>query len=398
MPTSRRRPCLTPLPIPAHPTESEPARLRLWRSLRHFAALAPDRKTRDAVKQLGSSARVAKYVTAGMGKNSWARISSWLAKFRQFLDVVALDEGAARATPKLMRCNATALDFLAMVAEENKGRTRVAAASRAIEFVRRVLTIPPLSDDPRTKLLKEGVLRYSPHKPKGALPFPVIAVLAIAHAWGRHKNWWRRSAALAIYLAFVALLRGAGLLGVPREGVTWLTDNGEATNPTAIPRKHKGVLLLLPTRKTKQKTWSFTTVRAGMVTRLLATHLRWLRSRRSPPRFLFPARRPGFSRRVGKRSWRYNPNRPMSSASLLRLMREALVQVCGLSPAQARRFTVHSLRVGGVNYYRSLGVSTELRAQLADHLSLRSNLRYLRMNPTDQIKILDSIVKGHDGL
>ena len=87
----------------------------------------------------------------------------------------------------------------------------------------------------------------------------------------------------------------------------------------------------------------------------------------------------------------------MSSASLLRLMREALVQVCGLSPTQARRFTVHSLRVGGINYYRSLGVSTELRAQLADHLSLRSNLRYLRMKPTDQIKILDSIVKGHDG-
>ena len=88
----------------------------------------------------------------------------------------------------------------------------------------------------------------------------------------------------------------------------------------------------------------------------------------------------------------------MSSASLLRLMRQALVQVCGLSEVQARRFTVHSLRVGGINYYRSLGVSTELRAQLADHFSLRSNLRYLRMNPTDQIKILDSIVKGNDGL
>ena len=74
------------------------------------------------------------------------------------------------------------------------------------------------------------------------------------------------------------------------------------------------------------------------------------------------------------------------------------MQVCGLSPVQDRRFTIHSLRVGGINYYRSLGVSTELRAQLADHLSLRSNLRYLRMKPTDQIKILDSIVKGNDGL
>ena len=88
----------------------------------------------------------------------------------------------------------------------------------------------------------------------------------------------------------------------------------------------------------------------------------------------------------------------MSSASLLRLIRRALVEVCGLSPEQAKRFSVHSLRVGGINYYRSLGVSTELRAQLADHLSLQSNLRYLRMAPTDQLKILSSIVGGNDGL
>ena len=244
---------------------------------------------------------MAKYVTAGLGANSWARISSWLVKFRQFLDVTALDNGGLRASPEIMQCDATALDFLAMIADEDNGRTRVAAAARAIEFVRRILGIRPLADDPRTKLLREGVLRYRPHKPKGALPFPVIAVVAIANEWGRHKNWWRRSAALAIYIAFVALLRGAGLLGIPRDGVTWITSEGEATNPRTIPRKHKGVMLLLPSRKTKQKSWSWTTVRAGVVTRLLASHVRWLRSRKSPPRFLFPARRPGFSRRAKKR-------------------------------------------------------------------------------------------------
>ena len=294
-----------------------------------------------------------------------------------------------------MRCNTTALEFLAMIAEEESGRTRVGAASRAIEFVRRVLTITPLANDPRTALLKRGVLRYSPHRPKGALPFPVVAVLAIAFAWGRHRNWWRRLTALAIYLGFVALLRGAGLLGIPTAGVTWLSPAGETTDPIVIPRDHTGAMLLLPARKTRQAQWSWTTVRGGKVTRLLAAHLKWLRSKKVRPRFLFPASRP--RRHAGKRSWQPKVGRAMSSASLLRLMRKALVEVCGLSPSQASRFTVHSLRVGGINYYRSLGVSTELRAQLADHLSLQSNLRYLRMNPTDQIKILTSIVSGHEG-
>ena len=188
---------------------------------------------------------MARLVTAGLGLNSWARISAWLLKFRQFLDVATLDRGATCASPALMQCNATALDFLAMVAEEGKGRTRVAAAARAIEFVRRILSIPPLADDPRTRLLREGVLRYTPHKPKGASPFPAVAVVAIAYAWGSHKDWWRRSAALAIYLAFIALLRGAGLLGIPRKGVTWVTASGEHTDPTFIPRSHKGALLLL---------------------------------------------------------------------------------------------------------------------------------------------------------
>ena len=247
---------------------------------------------------------------------------------------------------------------------------------RAIEFVRRILTIPPLANDPRIRLLREGVLRYSPHKPKGVSPFPPVAVVAIAHAWGSHRDWWRRSAALAIYLAFIALLCGAGLLGIPHKGVTWVTASGEHTDPTSFPRSHRGVLLLLLRRKTKQKQWSWTTVHAGRVTRLLVRHLQWLKSRRSPPRFLFPARQPAFGR-SRHRSWRPNPNHPMSSATLLRLMCEALSQVCGLSQGQARRFTVHSLRVGGINYYWTLGVSTELRAQLADHLSLRSNLRYL---------------------
>ena len=55
-------------------------------------------------------------------------------------------------------------EFLALVANERKGRTRVAAAIRAMNFIRRLLGIRPISEDPRTTLLQEGVLRTFPHK------------------------------------------------------------------------------------------------------------------------------------------------------------------------------------------------------------------------------------------
>ena len=196
--------------------------------------------------------------------------------------------------------------------------------------------------------------------------------------------------ALAIFLSFVALLRGKGLLCIPRRGVTWLTGLSEVTNPKRVPKRHSGAILLVPKRKTRQTQHSFVTVKAGKVTEMLGRHVGWLRKCQPRPRFLFPARRRKYAR--GKASWVPNKTRAMASASLLGLIRKALRMVCGLSVQQARRFTVHSLRVGGINYYRLLGVPLELRAQMADHLSLPSSVRYLRMTPAQQVEILSSIV------
>ena len=157
----------------------------------------------------------------------------------------------------------------------------------------------------------------------------------------------------------------------------------ELTNPKRIPRQHSGVMMLVPIRKTRQLCHTWVTVKGGHVTRMLARHVRWLRSLPTRPTYLFPARK-----RAGMNTWRPNPTKRMSSSSLLRLIRRALREVCGLSAAQAKRFTVHSLRVGGINYYRRLGVPLETRAQLADHLSLPSALRYQRLRPAEQVKVL----------
>ena len=196
--------------------------------------------------------------------------------------------------------------------------------------------------------------------------------------------------AVAIFVGFVSLLRGKGLLCIPSAGVTWLKGHRELHDPSEIPASHTDVLLLLTQRKTSLTQHSFVTLKTGKVTRILAEHVRWLNSLRPRPRFLFPARKRRW--KSGRPSWVPSRDTAMSLASLLFLIRRALTIACGLSKLQASRFTVHSLRVGGINYYRLLGVPLEMRSQLADHIALSSSLRYLRMEPQQQINVLSSIV------
>ena len=385
------------LPLPLLLTGSRPKRLAAWGFIRSFARFAPDRQRRRSLRQFTRPGRgsAASYITAGLGLGSWSRIAAWLRKYRAYLGVVAIDSGRPHPTRRMMWHNGLALEFLALVADERKGRTRVAAAIRALNFIRQLLGIQPLSADPRTALIQEGVLRSFPHKPKGTAPFPPIAVTAIASVWGKSSRWWERQVALAIYVAFIALLRGSGLRCIPRQGVTWVAGGTETTNPRKIPRKHSGAILLVTKRKGRQKSHSWVPLRAGKVTKLLAAHVSWLRSLSPRPRFLFPARQSCFPR--GKLSWVPKKSAAMGTTSFLSFVRAALTTVCGLKPEKANRFTVHALRVGGINYYRRLGVPLELRAQMADHMSLPSSLRYLRMNPADQFRTINAIVRGNDG-
>ena len=75
--------------------------------------------------------------------------------------------------------NDVAFGFLAQVADEEGGRSRVSASIRAINFLRGLMGIPSLGDDPRTRMLSRGVNRVNPHVPNGAAPFPSFIVAAI---------------------------------------------------------------------------------------------------------------------------------------------------------------------------------------------------------------------------
>lgn len=201
--------------------------------------------------------------------------------------------------------------------------------------------------------------------------------------------WWKRMVTVAVIVCFVTLLRGAGLRTVPRRGLTWLIGNKERTDPKHVPREHTGALMLVTSRKSRQHSHSWVPIRRGRATELLASHVSWLNSLPNRPRFLFPARRR--KRKHARLSWHPHPKKSISSTSLLRLIRRALREACGLSMNQSCSYSTHSLRVGGINFYRAIGVPLELRAQLADHMTLPSSLRYLRMAPSDQMSVLAKI-------
>ena len=152
------------------------------------------------------------------------------------------------------------------------------------------------------------------------------------------------------------------------------------------------MIILIPARKSSQSTPSWVPIRAGIASSVLAAHVRWRNTVADGNPFLFPSRR--FSKTSRRRPvWVPHPTNRLSQASLLTLMRQALVQVCGLSADQASRFTVHSLRVGGINYYKRIGVPIGMRAQIASHKSLVTSRQYLRLLPAEKLVELSQMVE-----
>ena len=93
--------------------------MRLWRSLRCFAPLAPSKSKRRALRRfVGTGSGAAAYITAGLTVDSWSRIATWLASFYAYLQDLAVHKGRRKPYPRLMASNGVALEFLAMVADE----------------------------------------------------------------------------------------------------------------------------------------------------------------------------------------------------------------------------------------------------------------------------------------
>ena len=125
--------------------------------------------------------------------------------------------------------------------------------------------------------------------------------------------------------------------------------------------------------------------------RLLCQHLRWLRRQCPRTKFLFvPRVKRGFYQ---KQAFVPSPSvrNPMHVNTLRLLLRQALVECCGLTQPQADMFGTHSIKNGAIEALRASGVDSETRRQLGDWMSPQVALSYLQLTPGAQFSLLQSI-------
>ena len=211
--------------------------------------------------------------------------------------------------------------------------------------------------------------------------------------------------ALMGVLALCTMGRGAEIVSCRREGLVWVRHDGTQIrenlhNPEraigslgpVLLQAVKGFLILFPSGKNRQATPTWVPVISTMVVQLMAAHVNWLdRSRGVSRGCLFPTR--VLARRSRRRVYNpaVNPESAMSVSSFRLLTRQALVECCSLTPAQASRFGTHSYRIGAVEFLRLKGVPAEVRQQLGGWMSADSALGYLQLPVSAQFNALRQI-------
>ena len=348
-----------------------------------------------------ASSAMAKAVKEG----SWSRNRAWIRKFQEYVGRNRAACGLQGSYTAALLSDRIALGFLASVLKEQpRAKTRVKAAKRAVNLLRALADAPPLEDNVLVRLLSRAAKNNTVSTTKKSAPLLLDFVRSITANWGEAPEWWKRQITLMVLLAMCVVARGGGICECLRDGVTWVRADGTMVHDTRfIPaeichdlqcRKAeciRGLLLLLPFRKNKVATPSWMPVVERNTLRILCRHLRWLRRHSAASKFLFVPRI--------KRGYRHNQvfvpspfvRNPMHVDTLRLLLRQALVECCGLTAQQAAMFGTHSIKNGATEALRASGVDSETRRQLGDWMSPEVALSYLQLTPGAQFSLLQSI-------
>ena len=77
----------------------------------------------------------------------------------------------------------------------------------------------------------------------------------------------------------------------------------------------------------------------------------------------------------------------MSTSSFVRLLKVALQSVCGIDNDEIKLYGGHSLRVGGSNFMRWLGVDEDVHKALGGWAALVSAKEYMQRSPAEQFEM-----------
>ena len=291
-----------------------------------------------------------------------------------------------------------------MARDQPRARTRVDAAKRALNFVRAIAGLPTLDDNISVRMFckaarnrRVATVRQSPH-------MPVAFMHCIVTSWGGGGIWWQRQIALMIIIAVCSIGRGDEVCACVRVGIAWVLQDGTLVIDNSFRPGHhcrdkncrqpscvRGFLLLFTTRKNSQSAPSWIPIGSASAIKMLSDHLRWLDQLPSRHRHLFLPRRP--IRRKGVRQYAApsDPNAKIHVDSFRKLLRQSIVECCGVSPAVAKEYGTHSPRLGAIQMLRRHGVPAELRQQMGQWMSQKVALRYLQLTPGEQFDILQTL-------
>ena len=303
-------------------------------------------------------ARADELIAAAITEASWARMGSWVMKYAEYVRTQCPLTLHFLGMSSSMVHEDIALGFLASVASIKPfAKTRVDAARRAINKLRSMAGLPPLTDASNIAMLVSGAKKGKVSSKKQSPAMTLAFVTMIAKAWGSSQVWWQRQVALMVLLAFCTLARGGEVVAVPAAGVTWVHRDGTHHRGYHPPNFHchdpactvpsciRGALILATSRKTRQSEATWIPVIDSLVLSLLARHLRWLRVNVPGAFFLFLARRPTVTQGVKAFAPSNMPRSHMSTSSFRFLLRRALVECCHLSQQQADQFGTHDMRI-----------------------------------------------------
>jgi len=293
-----------------------------------------------------------------------------------------------RTTQELLRDGELCRLFIVKLMRDNVAFSVPRAARRYLSAARIRLKAPTLNGDELLTSLIRGFERQTPRTKVQANSIEADDVQRIVDLYGCVKDWWKTQVAVCMSIGFVTLLRMGELLRLKIQDVRLVLHGGREVSVETVDRLPtcrdvRGAFLHVCWRKASQRADVWVPMACSIGLSMLLRQLRMLRREGRTVGWLFTSR----TRKGGRRS--HSPPNPLGSQAAVTAMRETLQIACGMSLEQAMLYKGHSLRVGGSNHIRKLGVEDEVHRLLGGWASLVSSRGYFDLNAEEQMRLCE---------
>ena len=317
----------------------------------------------------------------------WTKTLSWISKFLPFARKLSAQAGKVRSDRQLLASNNMCRHFITHVSGENNARTRPRSARAALSSYRQRLGFTSLTGDDAIADIVRGHEAARPVTRRQAAGLTASMLRFISMKWGRAPAWWKRQCSTAIELGFVSLMRLGEIISLRRDGIRVVFKDGsevKLVDLRVMPSLAKltGLLFHLPWRKNHVDQDCWIPVACLQVVAAIFKQITTLRHMGAATPYLFPSRE--YCRRNKQVPHACNH---VGHQSLVNAMRAALRECVPLmTNVWALLYAGHSLRVGGSNHMRRLGMADDVHRRLGGWMSLTSSQGYMQLSAREQFR------------